>query len=105
MRVEFIWRFCQTYFFSFLFTGIIIPIIATAITAEIYVISTGNALQVGAWITFIVWLIIALLYYYFATVKGANIRSYGLLQNRLDDLDIRIEKFRGHSSPPHNLDD
>jgi hypothetical protein len=103
--------FFQIYIFSFLFTGIIVPIIASAITAVIYVITAGteleskgqitfassrNSLQTGVWTTLIVWLIIGLFYYYFATVKGANAHSYGLLQNRLEELKARMKELETH---------
>jgi hypothetical protein len=112
-----VWHVLQIYCYSLLFTGIIIPVTAALITAEVYITDAGieiaskgqvsftvgvNALKTGAVASLIIWLIVAFLYYHFATAKGANKHSYGLLRNRLDELEARIVGFENNPNPDLN---
>ena len=101
--------YLYTYFASLIAIGTIIPIVAAVITALFYIsfptpaaAVRANALQTGIITTLVVWVVAAIVYCPFATSKGANMRSYGLLDTTICQLENILQQHlcSGASNQP-----
>lgn len=102
---EFLRRCAHTYIASLLGTFVAVPIAASAVTAGFYFSNPGaqDTLIVGALVTYGAWLIVAAFCSYFATVQGANSRSYGLIKCRMDQLKSRLGIVDGPDGRPQPM--
>src|SRR5215469_7401434 len=97
---EFVRVCSRMYGASLVATGVVVPIVASIITAVIYIAyplpllphrpadwSSGwYAIVFGVLITYIAWLVVAVFCSSFSRVEGANITTYHLLKNRFNQL-------------------
>ncbi len=102
----------NTYFTALIASSAAVPIVASMITVAVYVAPFSKdlhrwiAVPLGAIITILFWLLLAIPCRRFALANKANRCSYGNLVNQLNDLTVRIDVLKnnqqGNTVPPPN---
>jgi hypothetical protein len=96
-------RMCvRTYVAALMGSAVTLPIAISAVTVGFY-LSDQPALYsliMGALTTCGAWLLVSAFCYYFATARGANARSYGLIKSRVDQLKAHLGIVDGPDGRP-----
>ncbi len=96
-------RMCiRTYVTSLMGTAVTLPIAISVVTVGFYLSgqSALDSMIKGALATCGAWLVISAFCYYFATVRGANARSYGLIKSRVAQLKAHLGIKDGPDGKP-----